>query len=604
MSSAGRRPSAPREPAKATVPAGGRRRARQRRGVLVAPRCSTIATAATATSSAIAARRTRRCSSRARVSVLTRGTGSPRRPGCRAPRAARGHRRRRPGQRIRPLATFGNAMTCADVRLARHERHEAVDAHREPAVRRRAHRERVEEEAELLARLLVAHPHRPEHALLHVRAVDPDRAASRAPSRSRRGRSAGSARCPDRSRSAPRGRRRRRERVVQERPAPVSSSQLEEREVDRPRGTAPASRSTSPSSRPRWRRSPPSTRATVARVAAREEHGRARLGAGTPRARARRGTSRSASGPRRPSKTRYASPFAPHSFAISSSCCELRAGELPRRDAGSGPPRRSRRRRTPSRASPRSRPGSRARSGGRACPMPNRNRVRARHPRERPRLALAAERLERSPTTTSLHHPEDVLPVRERELDVELPELELPIGPEILVPEAASRSGSSGRSPPIMSSCLKICGDCGEREEPARLEPRRARGSRARPRASARHARRPDVDETAASISGGSIETSCAQRACSAASASRPQIEPAVAQAQGLVDVLLVELERQRRRAGEDLELVDVQLDLARRHRGDSRSPASAPRPRRSPGARTRSGSPSRARRRPASARG
>ena len=45
------------------------------------------------------------------------------------------------------------------------------------------------------------------------------------------------------------------------------------------------------------------------------------------------------------------------------------------------------------------------------------------------------------------------------------------------------------------------------------------------------------------------------------------QVEPAVADAQRLVDALLVELERERRRAREDLELVRLDLDLARRHR-------------------------------------
>ena len=44
-----------------------------------------------------------------------------------------------------------------------------------------------------------------------------------------------------------------------------------------------------------------------------------------------------------------------------------------------------------------------------------------------------------------------------------------------------------------------------------------------------------------------------------------PQVEPAVAVAQRLVDVLLVQLERERRRAGDELELVDLDLDLAGR---------------------------------------
>ena len=49
--------------------------------------------------------------------------------------------------------------------------------------------------------------------------------------------------------------------------------------------------------------------------------------------------------------------------------------------------------------------------------------------------------------------------------------------------------------------------------------------------------------------------------------ARRAQVEPAVAQAQVLVDALLVELERERRRARDDLELVHLQLDRAGRHR-------------------------------------
>ena len=44
-----------------------------------------------------------------------------------------------------------------------------------------------------------------------------------------------------------------------------------------------------------------------------------------------------------------------------------------------------------------------------------------------------------------------------------------------------------------------------------------------------------------------------------------PQVEPAVAEPEGLVDVLLVELERERRRARNDPQLVDLYLDLAGR---------------------------------------
>jgi hypothetical protein len=41
------------------------------------------------------------------------------------------------------------------------------------------------------------------------------------------------------------------------------------------------------------------------------------------------------------------------------------------------------------------------------------------------------------------------------------------------------------------------------------------------------------------------------------------QVEPAMAEAQRLVDVLLVELEGQRRRGRDDLQGVDLKLDLA-----------------------------------------
>ena len=44
-----------------------------------------------------------------------------------------------------------------------------------------------------------------------------------------------------------------------------------------------------------------------------------------------------------------------------------------------------------------------------------------------------------------------------------------------------------------------------------------------------------------------------------------PQVEPAVAQAQRLVDALLVELERQGRRGRHDLERLDLELDLTGR---------------------------------------
>ena len=95
----------------------------------------------------------------------------------------------------------------------------------------------------------------------------------------------------------------------------------------------------------------------------------------------------------------------------------------------------------------------------------------------------------------------------------------------------------------------------------------------------------------ASSISRRMIPTICARRRDVPLQLLAAQVEPAVAQAQRLVDVLLVELERQRRRAADDLERLDLQLDLARRHVRVHRLGGCARRasPRR--GGRTRSGS-------------
>ena len=58
------------------------------------------------------------------------------------------------------------------------QRADAVPAERDAAVRRRAVAERVEQEAELLLRLVLGQAHHREHPLLHVAAVDTDRPAA------------------------------------------------------------------------------------------------------------------------------------------------------------------------------------------------------------------------------------------------------------------------------------------------------------------------------------------------------------------------------------------------------------------------------------------
>ena len=57
-----------------------------------------------------------------------------------------------------PLAAFGNAITSRIDSGAGEGRHDPVDAHRDPAVRRRAVAQRVEQEAEPRLRLLGAIP--------------------------------------------------------------------------------------------------------------------------------------------------------------------------------------------------------------------------------------------------------------------------------------------------------------------------------------------------------------------------------------------------------------------------------------------------------------
>src|SRR5713101_5322280 len=91
------------------------------------------------------------------------------------------HRRRGARERIGAARNLRKRDDLADVGLTGHEREEALDAHREASVRRRAHAERVEQEAELLALLLLAETHRPEDSLLHLRPMHADRAGAELP---------------------------------------------------------------------------------------------------------------------------------------------------------------------------------------------------------------------------------------------------------------------------------------------------------------------------------------------------------------------------------------------------------------------------------------
>ena len=78
----------------------------------------------------------------------------------------------------KPPPDFGNAMTSRMDSGPASSAHDAVPAERDAAVRRGAERERVEQEAELLLRLLLVEAHDREDPFLDVAAVDTDRAAA------------------------------------------------------------------------------------------------------------------------------------------------------------------------------------------------------------------------------------------------------------------------------------------------------------------------------------------------------------------------------------------------------------------------------------------
>ena len=141
-----------------------------------------------------------------------------------------------------PLDTFGEGDDLPDVGLAREQRDEPVEAEREAAVRRRAHLERLQQEAELLLRLLLAQAERAEDALLDVLPVDRiDPEPSSHPFQHEvEGLAQSRLRIALDQFLVPRCRLR--EGVVAERPAPGLLVELEEREVDDRRGTRRGSR--------------------------------------------------------------------------------------------------------------------------------------------------------------------------------------------------------------------------------------------------------------------------------------------------------------------------------------------------------------------------
>ena len=77
-----------------------------------------------------------------------------------------------------PPPVFGKAITSRIESVPASRAHDPVPAERDAAVRRGAVLEGVEQEAELLLRLVLVEAHHREDPLLHVLAVDTDRAAA------------------------------------------------------------------------------------------------------------------------------------------------------------------------------------------------------------------------------------------------------------------------------------------------------------------------------------------------------------------------------------------------------------------------------------------
>ena len=175
-----------------------------------------------------------------------------------------------------------------------------------------------------------------------------------------------------------------------------------------------------------------------------------------------------------------------------------------------------------------------------------------RHPRER-RLDLDPEALAPDARVHPLHHVVEELLVGEAHLDVELRDLLDAVGAEILVPEADRDlvvAVEAGDHRQLLQDLRALR----QRVEAALLQPARddevarALGRRLE------EDRRLDVEEAGRLHLAADDPDHLRAQADVALQLVAAQVEPAVAQAQRLVDVLLVELERQRRRAADDLE--------------------------------------------------
>ena len=194
------------------------------------------------------------------------------------------------------------------------------------------------------------------------------------------------------------------------------------------------------------------------------------------------------------------------------------------------------------------------------------HRLVVRHPLER-RLELDADALAPDARDDALHQREDELAVGERHLDVELRQLLQAVGARILVAHAA-RDLVVALEPGDHEQLLRDLRRLRQRVELAGLQTRRDdEVARALRRRLPEH-RRLDVDEPLAFHLLADDPHELRTDADVPLHVLAAQVEPAVLHAQRLVDVVLVELEGQRRRRRQHGELLDLYLDLARRHLG------------------------------------
>ena len=143
-----------------------------------------------------------------------------------------------------------------------------------------------------------------------------------------------------------------------------------------------------------------------------------------------------------------------------------------------------------------------------------------------------------------------------------MPELELPVGAKVLV-SPAGRDLVVAVEPADHEGLLEELRRLGEREELAGLQTHGHEEIARAFRGAECHRRCPDVDEPLLLhriADGGDRRRGETQVALHAVA---PQVEVAVAKACRLLDSLVVELERQRLRTGDDLELADLDLDFA-----------------------------------------